>query len=208
MIKCILFDLDGVLVDACEWHYLALNNALYDICKVRIDYQDHILNFNGLPTSKKLEILLDRNYIKDSDMSKIWDLKQKKTIDIISRDANIDLLKIQMLKDLKSSGLGIGCVTNSIEKTAKLMLLSTGQYEYIDLLITNEDVKMFKPDPEGYVAAMKKFSCMPAQTLIIEDSEKGCQAAISSGAHLLRVKNPSHVNIEAILNKINEIERE
>ena len=57
MIKAILYDLDGVLVDATEWHYESLNEALKEISGFEISRLEHIQTFNGLPTMKKLEIL-------------------------------------------------------------------------------------------------------------------------------------------------------
>ena len=57
MIKAILYDLDGVLVDATEWHYESLNAALKEVCGFIINRDEHISTFNGIPTMKKLEIL-------------------------------------------------------------------------------------------------------------------------------------------------------
>ena len=56
MIKAILYDLDGVLVDATEWHYESLNESLYEVAGFRLSRQEHLSSFNGLPTKKKLEI--------------------------------------------------------------------------------------------------------------------------------------------------------
>ena len=50
MKKLIIFDLDGVLVDACEWHRVALNKALKEVSNYEISLQDHYSTFNGIPT--------------------------------------------------------------------------------------------------------------------------------------------------------------
>ena len=47
-VQAILFDLDGVLVDACDWHYLALNEALKGIGVAPISREDHVTTYNGL----------------------------------------------------------------------------------------------------------------------------------------------------------------
>ena len=52
-IKLVIFDLDGVLVDACEWHRAALNKALLEICDYEISQEDHYSVFNGIPTKVK-----------------------------------------------------------------------------------------------------------------------------------------------------------
>src|SRR2546422_8444783 len=55
MIKAVLFDMDGVLIDAKEWHYESLNRAL-DLFGMAIDRDAHLATFDGLPTRRKLEI--------------------------------------------------------------------------------------------------------------------------------------------------------
>ena len=57
MIECVLFDLDGVLVDACDWHYESLNNALIKFGYNPIERSVHLQKFNGLPTHIKLNML-------------------------------------------------------------------------------------------------------------------------------------------------------
>ena len=56
MIKAVVFDMDGVLIDAREWHYVALNRALA-LFGMEISRADHLTTFDGLPTRRKLEIL-------------------------------------------------------------------------------------------------------------------------------------------------------
>jgi beta-phosphoglucomutase len=191
-IECVLFDLDGVLVDACEWHYRALNNALYDILGIKISRQDHESKYNGLPTKIKLQML----NVEELHFKKIWDLKQKYTVDIIK--SNLILLsdKIELHKYLKNNNIKICCVTNSIKDTAELMLSLSGQLQYIDLLVTNENIKNNKPDPECYNYAIKKIKCDPKYSICVEDSNTGILAAQSSLIkNLWKVKNSTEVNL-------------
>ena len=76
--------------------------------------------------------------------------------------------------------------------------------EYMDLVISNEDVKNSKPHPEMYWKAISMMSCLPEETLIVEDSPYGLLASRSK-SHILRVKNTSET-IENIENKLNQIE--
>jgi beta-phosphoglucomutase len=92
-IKAILFDLDGVLVDACDWHYHALNGALKKNCGITINRKDHEETFNGIPTKKKLEILEGRKLILRESFEKIWSDKQEYTKQAIENFASKDLEK-------------------------------------------------------------------------------------------------------------------
>lgn len=175
-LEAVLFDLDGVLVDACDWHYDALNMALLDAGYPIISKEDHLARYNGLPTKVKLKMLGVADQISDE----INKNKQKYTLDIIKNTAKPIENKIKLHEYLKSQNIKIACVTNSIEQTAKEMLLTTGQLPYIDLLISNEMVSKNKPHPDCYNHAIKLLNVDPIRTLCVEDSPKGIQAAKNS----------------------------
>ena len=202
MIKAILYDLDGVLVDATEWHYESLNEALKEISGFEISRLEHIQTFNGLPTIKKLEILHEQNLVKKEDFDVIWDLKQSKTNEIIEKTASNDETKLRLHEGTKK--FKKICVTNSIRQTAVLMLDKTGQLPFMDHVISNEDVSDPKPNPEGYLKAINFLQLQPNQCLIVEDSPKGIEAAKKSNAHVYEVKGYHDVTLENVLNVINQ----
>ena len=78
--------------------------------------------------------------------------------------------------------------------------------EFMDLVISNEDVKNSKPHPEMYWKAISMMSCLPEETLIVEDSPYGLLAAARSKSHILRVKNTKETNYNNIYNKLKQIE--
>ena len=77
--------------------------------------------------------------------------------------------------------------------------------DYLNLIVSNQDVKKPKPDPEMYLVAMEKLNVNPEECLIIEDNDHGVQAALASGGHLLRVANPDDVTLGRIKMRIDEI---
>jgi HAD superfamily hydrolase (TIGR01509 family) len=196
MVKLVIFDLDGVLVDACEWHRIALNEALKEVCNYEISLSDHRSTFNGLPTKVKLEKLIEEGKIQQKDHDAVYKLKQKKTVEIINRNADEREEKINLIMWLKKKNINVACFTNSIRETATLMLKKTGVYDMLELIITNEDVTRPKPDPEGYNKVLKYFNYTPEHVMIVEDSIRGVQAAISSGCKVYKVADASDVNIE------------
>jgi len=192
----VIFDLDGVLVDACEWHRIALNEALCEICNYEISMSDHVQEFNGIPTRIKLKKLINMGILPEEDLDTVYDTKQRKTIDIINREAKIRYEKIALINMLKSKNIRVGCFTNSIRETANLMLEKTGVLDLLDLVITNQDVENPKPHPEGYIAMLDHFNISPKNSIIVEDSPKGVEAAILSGCKVLVVRNSDEVNID------------
>ena len=194
MIKAIFFDLDGVLVDACDWHYHSLNDALEFHKGFRISYEDHIDKYNGLPTSVKLDML----GVSEKEKESIWRMKQDRTLENIKMYGSTDKYKIRMLSQLREEGYKLVCVTNSIRETAIEMLRSTGQLELFDFIITNEDVENNKPHPDCYMLAMNRLGLAKQECLIVEDSPKGKQSAYASGAKVLEVEDVYDVTLDNI----------
>ena len=195
MIELIIFDLDGVLVDACEWHRVALNKALKQVCNYEISLNDHYKNYNGIPTKIKLNKLFEKGIVSSSDFLLIEELKQYYTIQLINETASIRQEKIDLLNHLKNKQIKTACYTNSIRQTTELMLNKTGILNLLDLIITNQDVENSKPNPQGYIKIMNSFNVDCYNTIIVEDSPKGFEAAYKSGAKVFKVNNQEQVNI-------------
>lgn len=202
-IKAIFFDLDNVLVDMADCHWEALNMALKSMNYKPIDYDDHLTNYNGLPSKVKLKKLADINKINRSDRHAIWQKKQEFTLIAIDKMLKpIDSDTIDGFCALIAEGYELACVTNSIRKTAKAMLKKTDQYRFMSFLISNEDVNNPKPDSEPYVKAMKKMGVRPKESLIIEDSDVGIASAHASGGYVMPVKNYKYVTYDRIQKRL------
>mgnify|MGYP001271075550 FL=1 len=198
MIKLIIFDLDGVLVDSKKLHFDALDKALSLIGEeYRISYQDHLTSYDGLSTNKKLKMLCETKDFPINEIDNTWKAKQKITLKIID-DFTVDKRIQNIFKELKSEGFTIACATNSIRETAKLQLIRKGFMEYIDFLYSNQDVNNPKPNAEIYMRCMIKAGVSPDQTVIIEDSHIGRKGAIRSGGVLCAVENPDDLSYNKI----------
>lgn len=192
-VAAVLFDLDGVLLDACDWHYDSLNRALLETVGFEISRDDHIRSFNGLPTKVKLQML----NITDSRFEQILELKQRYTVEEIIKNASLMTEKIELLQFLKESYVKTACVTNSIRNNTEMMLRMTGQLNLIDLIVSNEDVKNNKPAPDCYNFAIDKLGIDPKFAICVEDSDKGYEAAKNSkAARVWRVENAKDVTLQ------------
>ena len=208
MIKLIIFDLDGVLVDAREIHYEAMNKALESVGdEFVITRKEHLSTYDGLSTTKKLKMLEKNKGLGKHMHHTVWELKQKYTTEIID-GFSVDTRMQGILRSLKSDGYTIACATNSIRETAKLQLIRRGFFEYIDFMYSNQDVKNPKPNTEMYMKCMIKAEVNANETVIVEDSQIGRKAVLSSGANLCPVKDCSDVSYEKIKKIITEANEE
>jgi HAD superfamily hydrolase (TIGR01509 family) len=207
MIKLIAFDLDGVLVETKTLHYESLNRALNSVDPMYcISIEEHLSKYDGLSTSRKLKMLSVEKGLPLDLHKNIWMAKQKYTIDLIKK-FDVDHRITDVLKRLREDGYTIAVVSNSIRETVKIALLKLGFLEFIDFYISNEDVKNPKPNPEIYLRSMIQAQTSPKETLIIEDSVIGRQAANDSGGYLMGINNPSEVTYTNIKNYIDSINK-
>jgi HAD superfamily hydrolase (TIGR01509 family) len=207
MIKLIVFDLDGVLVDARDLHYDAMNLALADIApECVISREEHLSTYDGLPTKKKLELLTEHKGLPQDLYNDIWKIKQAKTAQLIN-SMTTDHRMAQTLSELKKSGYKVYVGSNSVKHTIKMMLLRRGLIEFVDEIFSNQDVNQPKPRPEIYLRCMIHAGVSPRETIIVEDSHVGRKAAIDSGGNLFAVKNSDDVILEDIVEEIKRINK-
>jgi HAD superfamily hydrolase (TIGR01509 family) len=205
MIKAILFDMDGVLIDAKDWHYDALNRALEHF-GYTISRESHLSTFDGLPTRQKLRMLSSSRDLPVGLHGFLNDLKQSYTLEISYQSCKPVFNHQYALSRLKADGYRLGVCSNSVRQSIEAMMKLSALDTYLDQLVSNEDVEKGKPDPEMYLKAMGIFDVKPEECLILEDNDHGIQAAIASGGHLLKIGVPDDVTYQAIKNRIAEVE--
>jgi HAD superfamily hydrolase (TIGR01509 family) len=209
MTKLIIFDLDGVLVEAKQIHFNTLNKALWEIAKSTkyvISEAEHLSIYDGLKTNQKLELLTQNKGLQRDTYETVWNRKQQLTIEAIS-ELQPDIQKIELFKELRDRGYKLACASNSIRRSVLVMLAKIGIIEYMDLILSNEDVKNSKPHPEMYWKAMSMMGVLPEETLIVEDSPPGLLAASRSRANVLRVDNPKDLVLSKIISKLEKTQK-
>jgi beta-phosphoglucomutase len=205
MIKAVLFDMDGVLIDAKEWHYETLNDALA-LLGLNISRTEHLAVYDGLPTRKKLEMLSKTRGLPPRLHDFVNALKQKMTYEVIVEKCRPVFHHEYALSRLKREGRQIVVCSNSIRSTVEAMMRAADLLKYLDFFLSNQDVTKAKPDPEIYVTAINRLGLRPEECLILEDNDHGIQAARSSGANVLVVGTTNDVTYERIMNEIIRIE--
>lgn len=203
MIKAVLFDMDGVLIDAKDWHYEALNDALA-MFGMEIARDAHLSTFDGLPTKTKLRMLSETRGLPTRLHPIINDVKQRRTAEIAMQRCKPTFNHAYALGRLRADGMKLAVCSNSIRKSVELMMDLAGLTPHLDMIVSNEDVSKAKPDPEMYLKAMDKLGVAPHEVLILEDNEHGIAAARASGAHVLVIGTPDDVEYSRIQKAISE----
>lgn len=204
-IKAVLFDLDGVLIDATEWHYEALNRALA-LFGFQITRYEHLSSYNGLPTRRKLEMLTLEKGLPQTLHTLISRAKQTYTREVILAQCHPTFEKEYMLSRLKRDGYRLAVCSNAIGDSVELMLKQAGLYDYFEFLISNEDVSKPKPDPEIYLAALRRMSLEASEVVIVEDAPHGIEAARKAGGHVCQVAGFNEVDYFKVKNFVTSVE--
>lgn len=204
-IKCVIFDMDGVLIDAREWHYEALNRAL-GIFGFEISRHDHLVTYDGLPTMKKLEILSSYSNLPKQLHRFINELKQIFTMDITMTKCSPTFCHEYAISKLKNEGYRMAVCSNSIRDTMSSMLSKAALIDYFDFYLSNQDVAKSKPHPEIYLTAIERFGVLPSECLVLEDNANGIKAATEAGAHVMQIHQVTDVNYANISKFIQKLE--
>ena len=168
--KLILCDLDGTLFDTLKMFHCNIEYDFFlDKCYGR-SYKDFLskLNFN-IEEIEKIHRVKKELYSKYLKYAKI----NKNLFDML-----------EVMKNFYH----IALVTTASEKNSNEILNFFNKKELFELIISAEDVKNKKPDPEGFIKAMDYFNVIPENTIIFEDSNVGIEAAIKSGANIFKIE--------------------
>lgn len=204
-IKAVIFDMDGVLIDARDWHYEALNRALR-LFGMEISRYDHLTTFDGLPTKRKLQMLTAARGLPAQLHDFVNDMKQLYTMEIVAAECKPTFNQQYALSRLKAENYRLAVCSNSIRRSVEVMMERAELMPYLDFLISNQDVVRSKPDPEMYALAISRMGLTPQEALVVEDNENGVAAARAAGAHVLEVSGVEDVTYQAIKARIAAVE--
>lgn len=204
-IKAIIFDMDGVLIEAKDWHYEALNKAL-SLFGMEISRYDHLVTYDGLPTRKKLEMLTLERGLPRGLHGFLNEMKQQYTMEIVYSKCKPCFYHEYALSQLTTENYRLAVCSNSIRNSIDVMLKQAALRDYLEFYLSNEDVVKGKPDPEIYNSAIARLGLLPSECMVVEDNEHGIKAAHASGAHVMVVDVVQDVNYSNIKYHIDKFE--
>ncbi|WP_239454050.1 beta-phosphoglucomutase [Bacillus suaedaesalsae] len=215
MIKAFIFDLDGVITDTAEYHYLAWK-ALAEEIGITFD-REFNEKLKGVGRMDSLERILELGKTQhDFTLGEKEQLATKKNDhykQLITNITHEDILPgiEELLKEIKKNGYLLGLASAS--KNAPEVLRSLGLYEQFDCIADAAAVEKSKPAPDIFLLAASMLKVEPSQCIGIEDAESGIEAIHSAGMFAVGVgdeeslksadyyvSNTTELSLENILN--------
>jgi beta-phosphoglucomutase len=208
MIRAILFDHDGVLVDSMSYHVEAWKRVM---ARHGIEIEPmEILLVEGATTMEVVAELFHRHN-KAASPDQVQEIVLEKRNEYLANNATqLNSGVLEVLEYLKEDRYRLGLVTGSIRSQVE-PVLGPEICSWFDCIITAEDVESGKPDSEPYLRAMRKLHVAPSECLVIENAPLGIRSGKSAGAAVVGITTtlpPYHLReADAIVHDFEELRR-
>ena len=180
MIKAVIFDFDGVIIDSEKYHHLGWKSVA-DALGVEFTYEEYC-PLKSAGRTKVIPYLFEKagKHMQQGDMDKYVRIRQENIDDALSMLRETDILPgvIDFVKLLRANGykLGVASASNNSHKVAKRFNL----YNLFDVFIDGQANRAHKPDPDIFLYTAKLLGAQPHECVVFEDSVNGVLAAINA----------------------------
>lgn len=190
MIKTVIYDMDDLMVNSNPLHIRASEKVFseYGIDLEKIP-QDVRAGFIGMRVTDILRFVV--NYFNaDLEFEKLRKQRSKIFLSLAAKELKVMPGFLQSLKFFKKNKFKIALASSATKEYINLVLKKFKLGKYFDVIVSGDDVKFGKPDPETYSVACEKLKVRPTEVIVLEDATKGIKAAKTAGCICIAVKNP------------------
>ena len=188
MIKGIIFDMDGTIVDSLPYHYEAWK-IFFNENKVE-NFSEKLNEYKGGGTLDLMRTVYGNQYSK-KELKKMSEDKEKIFRKIYKGEIKQILGFKKFLGELKSKDIMVGLASNAIRKNVSMIINELEIYDYFDSIICGDEVINGKPNPEMFNETIDRFNISKDECLIFEDSLEGVLAAKNSGVKVIGITSSS-----------------
>ncbi|MEK3911863.1 pyrophosphatase PpaX [Paenibacillus sp. FSL H7-0331] len=175
MIHTVLFDLDGTIIDTNELIIQSFLHTFEGITEQPVT-REHIIPNMGRPLIEQMKFFSGRDSVGDL-VHKYRTFNIEKHDELVTEFTGVR----ETLGKLHVAGIKMGIVTSKVRITSEMGLRLCGLYDYFDTIVTVEDVKWPKPDPEGIRKALKELDSDAEGSVMVGDSHYDIEAAHNAG---------------------------
>lgn len=185
MIRAIFWDNDGVLVDTERLYFQATRELLE---QAGITLTEALFQRISLKEGRSVFDLALEKGVQQQQVDRLQAARNLRYTELLAGGVRILDGVEETLAKLKGS-LRHAIVTSSRRGHFDTMHRNSGLRSHFDFILTREDYALSKPNPEPYLLALSRSGCLPEECLVIEDSERGCRAALAAGIRCIVIPN-------------------
>ena len=186
MLKAIIFDLDGTMVDSLPYHHESWRIFFKNNNIEENDFTEILKEYKGGGTLELMTSVFGNMYTKE-ELEKMTNDKEVIFRDIYkSKIYPIEGLK-KFLDNLKESNISLSIGSNAIRKNVIMTIEELGITNYFSSIICGDEVSKGKPDPEMYIKTLSNLKVNKDECVIFEDSIEGVEAAKNADIKVIGV---------------------
>lgn len=192
MIKAILFDHDGTIVDSEQAHYEMWRDVLRSY-NIDLSHEEYKSQYAGIPSTANA-ITIVQNHSMEVEPSELEMAKAKITSEYLAKQA-FPLMEgaLESMRYFCAQGLKVGIVTGAGAEGVNTTLRNHKLEKYVSVVVSGDDVENSKPSPDCYLLAADKLDLEPSECLAIEDTYNGSLSAIRANIKCIGVSSSNSV---------------
>ena len=195
MLRAVIFDFDGVIIDSEGLHLKAFNQALAPY-NINISTEDYFAEYLGLSDRDLFNAFLEKNLLQtDSDtLDKLLEQKPIAFENLINECKAITGVR-EFLEMLRKNDILMAICSGALLNEIKIVLSSNNLARFFEVIVSAEQVQRGKPHPDGFELTLKKLNKLknqnipPTECIAIEDSHWGLEAAAAARMHTIAITN-------------------
>lgn len=210
MIKAVIFDMDGVIIDNQPYQKMAFRQLFkeYNLQISNQEFTRKIKKLRGRPIKMYIEDFFQDNY-SNEEMEKINKRRDEIYKSIFKKNFKVVAGFVDFLNELKKTDLLLAVATSSTQELLEFTMENLNVKNSFNLVITADDIKNSKPHPEIYLKTAEKIRVLPEKCLVFEDSLAGIQSAQNANMKVVLVmtshKKEEFKKIDLAINDFTEI---
>jgi len=185
-LQAVVFDLDGLLVNSEDLYeeagetVLSRRGKTYDAA-----LREQMM---GRPVVDAIQLMIDCHALPDPLEDLMCECREVLETLMATRLAPMPGVEA-LLSDLQRAQVPIAVATSGTGEYAHAVLSQLNLHDRFRFILTADDIRRGKPDPEVYLLAARRLGIPPPQMIVLEDSANGCRAAVAAGAFTIAVPN-------------------
>lgn len=210
MIKAVIFDVDGLMIDTELLHSQAHGVVIKNYGKEPIPFTNGLIHIVGKSIKENSKIILEKHNIQET--AEVFEVEKGKAYLHLLRNKKIKPLPglTKLLKLLQKHNIKTAIGSSGIKKGIELILKNLVMEDNFPVIVSLEDIKRPKPFPDVYIKAANLIHVNPKECLVLEDSQSGVEAAKSAGMKIIAIpskytKHQDFSKADRIVSSLTEI---
>jgi beta-phosphoglucomutase len=189
MIKAIIFDMDGVLVDSEPFH-IEIEKRQFSQNQISVSDEEHH-QYMGVASDVMWREIAERHSL-NIQAEELTEQNKSESIRYFTELKEIPVMPglVDLLEKLTQKNFPIAVASSSFPEIIQLMLEKTGLLKYFQVVVSSQEAGKSKPEPDVFLLAAKKLGIKPEDCLVIEDSANGIKAAHSAQMRCIAFQGP------------------